>query len=949
MESVPSRGAGGVRAGAALRGASHALRLLVRARCLLLLLDLMFAAAGSARETSTPSQTKAVPFPTRDSKGHEGAYVLQLASYKVREKAEADAAAFAKRYRHPAYAAEASLGDRGIWYRVVLGGFKTAEEALAFRNQLLAQLTREVGLVYRIEATPSAGSASVPTPMRSAAASPAALAPVHRAPDEKPAPRIPQKPVPQPAATSAAAKAVVPLSVNTVPKGDVLAVLAGEDVLLRARDLSAAGVSGFAGRREPRDGEEWVSLASLAPGVSYRLDPENVTLSVTVPPTWLAGQAFDLAMPQPPGLVFLSSPSLFANYAVNVTDLKTWNAFGEAGLSLGEDLFYSAVLRSEDGSVVRGLTNVTHDDRARLVRWVAGDSFAAAGGVGGSLFLGGLGVSRSFDLDPYFSRYPSFALTGAATTPSTVDVYVNGNIVKREAIGPGTFQLSNILLPAGSGTTRVVVRDVFGQEREITNGFYASSAVLAKGLSEFTYNLGFRRDNLATESWDYGSLSFLGRHRYGFSDSLTAELRLEADDHLVSGGPGFAWRLPVGEIEGFVAASRQSGLSGGAASLSYRYVGRPVNYGVFARALSPHYAALGLSADQDRPRWDGNAVVGVQLGRLASLTLQYTGTVSRDTPSSQRVSLSGSSSPTRDLTLILSFARVFQGSTQGDEAFVGLSYFLGRNTTALASYSHQDGQNTGSIDVQKSLPVGTGFGYRLSGTTGDGPGSASGLVQYNARFGRYESSVLRLGGETSSTLSASGGIVALGGTVIPTRPVVDSFALIRVPGLSGVHGTASNQDVGTTNGSGDLLIPSLIPYYGNRIGIADRDVPIDYEIGSVERTVATPRRGGAVVEFPVKRVTTVTGRVLIVEAGTEKIPAYGELTVTATGGKAQVSPVGGDGGFYLENLSPGRYPATVEYKEAVCRLTLVVPASPSAFVNLGTVRCAVSPESGKKP
>jgi len=464
--------------------------------------------------------------------------------------------------------------------------------------------------------------------------------------------------------------------VNTVAKGEVLAVLVGEDVLLRVRDLTAAGVNGFAGRRESRDGEEWVSLASLAPGASYRLDPETVTLSVTVPPTWLAGQAFDLSMPRPAGLVYVSSPSLFANYAVNVTDLKTWNAFGEAGLSLGGDLFYSSMMRADDGSVVRGLTNVTHDDRVQLVRWVAGDSFAAAGGLGGSLFLAGLSVSRSFGLDPYFSRYPSFALTGAAATPSTIDVYVNGNLVKREAIGPGTFSLANILLPAGNGSTRVVVRDVFGQEREITNGFYASTAVLAEGLSEFTYNLGFRRDNLSTESWDYGSLSFLGLHRYGFTDSLTAEMRLEADDHLVSGGPGFAWRLPVGEIEGYVAASHEAGLTGGAASLSFRYVGQPVNYGVFASALSPHYAALGLSTDQDRPLWNGNAFVGVQLSRLASLTLQYTGTVPRDAPSSKRASLSSSSSLTRNLSLFLSFARVFQGSTQGSEAFVGLSYFL---------------------------------------------------------------------------------------------------------------------------------------------------------------------------------------------------------------------------------------------------------------------------------
>jgi outer membrane usher protein len=758
-----------------------------------------------------------------------------------------------------------------------------------------------------------------------------------------------QAPGPLPAGPPASSRAVLPLTVNTVPKGEVLALLAGEDVLLRVRDLEGAGVKGFAGRRETRDGEEWVSLASLAPSVSFRLDQEAVTLAVTVPPGWLEGQVLDLSMPRPPGLVYLSNTSLFANYAVNVNDAKTWNAFAEAGLNAGGNLFYSGVMRSDDGSVVRGLTNVTHDDRSHLMRWVAGDTYAQAGGLGGSLFLAGLSVSRMFDLDPYFVRYPSFALTGAAITPSTVDVYVNGSIVKHETVGPGTFQLANLLPPAGSGTTRVVMRDVFGQEREITSSFYASTAVLAKGLSEFTYNLGFRRDNLSTESWDYGSLSFLGLHRYGFSDSFTGEFRLESDDRLVSGGPGFAWRLPVGEIQGYAAASREGGWTGGAGSLAYRYIGPRVNFGVAARTLGPHYAALGLSAEQDRPRWDGNAFVGVQFGRLASLTAQYSGTKPRDAPSYQRASLTNSSTLTRDVTLFLSFARVFQSSVQGNEAYVGLSWYLGSNTTALASYTRQDGANTGAIDVQKSLPVGTGFGYHANVTAGDGPNSASGLVQYNAPFGHYEASAQRIGGETTSTLTASGAIVALGGTVLPARPVLDSFALIRVPGLADVRGSASNQDVGKTNASGDLLVPDLIPYYGNRIGIMDRDVPVDYEIDAIERTVATPYRGGAVVEFPVRRVSTVTGRVLLVEAGADVVPAYGELTVTGPDGKPQASPVGGDGAFYLENLAPGPHPAAVEYKGALCHFSLAVPTASSAFVNLGTVRCAVPKEGGKTP
>ncbi len=427
-------------------------------------------------------------------------------------------------------------------------------------------------------------------------------------------------------------------------------------------------------------------------------------------------------------------------------------------------------------------------------------------------------------------------------------------------------------------------------------------------------------------------------------------MRLEADDRLVSGGPGFAWRLPFGEIEGYAAGEprRRADRWRGVALVSLRRSARQLR-GLRDSARPPLRRARPLrrpgpaALEREAPSSESRSA-GSRASRSSTPE-----PIPRDTPSSQRASIASSSSLTRDLNLFLSVARVFQGSTQGNEAYVGLSLFLGNGTTALASYGHQDGLDAGSIDVQKSLPIGTGFGYHVNGTGGEGPASATGDVQYNASFGRYEASVLRLSGETTTTLGASGGIVALGGTVLPTRPVVDSFALIRVPGVPGVHGTASNQDVGTTNASGDLLLPSLIPYYGNRIGITDRDVPLDYEIGSVERTVATPYRGGAVVEFPVRRVTTVTGRLLVVAAGAAKAPAYGELTVPARTARTRSRPWAATESFYLENLPPGRYPALVEHKEKVCRFMLVVPVSTSAFVNVGTVRCAAPEESGKNP
>ena len=39
-----------------------------------------------------------------------------------------------------------------------------------------------------------------------------------------------------------------------------------------------------------------------------------------------------------------------------------------------------------------------------------------------------------------------------------------------------------------------------------------------------------------------------------------------------------------------------------------------------------------------------------------------------------------------------------------------------------------------------------------------------------------------------------------------------SFALVRVPGVSHVRAFMSNQEVGQTDGHGNLLVPNLLPY-----------------------------------------------------------------------------------------------------------------------------------------
>jgi outer membrane usher protein len=132
----------------------------------------------------------------------------------------------------------------------------------------------------------------------------------------------------------------------------------------------------------------------------------------------------------------------------------------------------------------------------------------------------------------------------------------------------------------------------------------------------------------------------------------------------------------------------------------------------------------------------------------------------------------------------------------------------------------------------------------------------------------------------------------------------------------------------------------LLHYYGNRIGIDDKDIPLDHDIGATERTIGPPFRGGVIVTFPVRRVQSVSGTVVIEERGATIAPAYGQIAVVA-GERRVISPLDEAGNFYLEDVAPGSYAAEVQYANGVCNFRLAVAQGSAALVNVGTVRCTM--------
>jgi hypothetical protein len=83
--------------------------------------------------------------------GRAPVYVVHFSSYREREKARRDAARIGQRYGRPTHVAQVELAS-GIWYRVVVGDFASAEQARAFHAELAARNTPDLGGVYRLTA-----------------------------------------------------------------------------------------------------------------------------------------------------------------------------------------------------------------------------------------------------------------------------------------------------------------------------------------------------------------------------------------------------------------------------------------------------------------------------------------------------------------------------------------------------------------------------------------------------------------------------------------------------------------------------------------------------------------------------------------------------------------------------------------------------------------------------
>jgi outer membrane usher protein len=750
----------------------------------------------------------------------------------------------------------------------------------------------------------------------------------------------------QTAAPSSDQRAILTLIVDDDDHGETEVIVRDKDILVSLGDLEKAGMHSLGGTREVLYGKEMVSLASLAPAITYKFDDQNLTLMISVGANKLKTHDLNLGLHAPRGMEFRADTSAFFNYSSLLTNLSVWNGFFESGVSYKGILFYSGLNASTGGNAItRGLTNITYDDQSDMRRTMLGDTAVSTGILGSTELLGGLSVAKDFSLDPYFLRSPTQDVSGILTTPSTVNVYRNGILLKQEYLPPGSFNLNNIPGQVGQGNTDVVIRDALGNTRQINTPYYLSSQLLSEGLSDYDYGIGFIRNDL-TSSFTYGAPSLSAYHLYGLTNWLTIGGRLEAQHNLISGGPTVSVGSFLGELDTSAALSRDQNSDGGAASIGYQFLARRFSGGTNVQWMSFDYSNLTLNSTGEHPLLQTQTSGSVDLGYATTLTLQYLYERFRDQGTQNQISVSETTRVAKRWNFNFSVTRAMPtNSVQVNEVFLGLSYFFGHHVVGNLSGDTLGGAN-GTVSLQKPLPTGNGYGFLLQAREGYQE-QENAFLQYQTDYGRYEDDYSRYNGQNTNILSIAGGLVEVDGHLIPTRPVQNGFALVEVPGLADVPAEWSNQVIGKTNRDGNVLIPNLLPYYGNQISIADSNIPMNYSIDSDRRIISVPFRGGSIVSFPVHKIQQVIGTISVEVAGRLVIPALGDLSVDVSG-RTFESPLGTKGEFYFDSIPAGRYPATVNFSSGLCKFEFEVTKSDKPSLRLGEQTCVLAQTASAK-
>ncbi|MBN6538426.1 fimbria/pilus outer membrane usher protein [Acinetobacter pittii] len=718
------------------------------------------------------------------------------------------------------------------------------------------------------------------------------------------------------------------ISINSNASEDLVAVKQSKDGKLYIRSSALKTLRLKMDEHIPDN--QWVCINDLN-GIQFKYLENEQSLNLKVPSNMLTGYSVDLSGQQVTNPHLLKMKPLNAailNYSLYHTITNDENVFSGSA----EGIFNSAIGNFSSGVLYNGSNenSYSHEKWVRLeTKWqyvdpekiriyTLGDFISNSPDWGSSVRLAGFQWSSAYSQrgDIVTSALPQFS--GSAALPSTLDLYVNQQKIYSGLVPSGPFDIKQLPFISGNEVT-LVTTDATGQQSITKKPYYFSSKILAKGINEFSVDVGVPRYNYGLYSNDYDDATFAsGAIRYGYSNSLTLSGGAEAStDGLSNLGTGFAKNvLGIGVINADIAASQYKDENGYSALLGLEgRISKNISFNTSYRKVFDNYFDLArvsqvryLKDNQINPESQNYLNYSTLADEIFRAGINYNfyagygvylgyNQIKYSDNSYKLLSTNLSGSLDKNWGFYASAYKDYENHKDYGIYFA-LRYTPSSKVNAITSVS----SDSGSLRYRQEIfglsepQIGSfGWGGYVERDQDANENNASIYASYRARAAYLTGRYNRFGDNDQVALSATGSLVAAAGRIFAANEIGDGYAVVTNAGPQSqiINGGVN---LGETDKSGRFLIPSLMPYQVNHVYLDPSYLPLNWNVKSTDQKTVVGYRQGTLVDFGAHQV--ISGLVKLVDENNSPLmPGY---TVRING--QQDGMVGYDGEVFIPNL-----------------------------------------------
>lgn len=715
-----------------------------------------------------------------------------------------------------------------------------------------------------------------------------------------------------------------------------------------------------------RDGQIWAGLATMRElgfnlplgtpdpvnlqslkGLQTNYDSSHQSLTLLAPLSLLKLSTTVLGGANSSRPIATASPGLLLNYNLYgtygtqgtnslsaFTELRAFNSWGVlSSTSLAQSIQDAQGQRTN--SNVRLDTSWSLSFPESLVTLRVGDTLTDALTWSRSTRIGGIQVGTNFGLQPYLVTAPLPAFFGSATLPSDVQLYVNGLRQFSGQIPAGPFQLNTLPNINGAGNAQVVLTNALGQTTTLNFSLYGEHQLLQQGLTDWSGELGYVRENYGIDSFDYGHDPVgSGTWRYGVTNKFTMEAHAELTPGLSNAGVG--GNLLLGDAGGVVSAavahSENQGQSGGQYAVGYSWNSANWGLGANGQRATGSYRDVASLYGSPTPRSTAQAYVSYNFQRLGAISTSFLQLSYPQQPSSRYATLSWFKSLRNDLTFNLSYNQDLNNS-RDRIIYATVTLSLDHNRLVTGSLQHTSTGTSTVVSALQSLPSEGGLGWRASLSQGDNLNGGQGELDYLGRYGQVQAGAYDVGNVSYGYAGAVGAVVLMGGDVFASRQITDGFAVVSTDGVANVPVNLQNNLVGTTDSHGMLLITPLNSYQANKVSIDPMNLPADVAVSRVEASATPTDHAGTLVRFGITPIRAAV--ITLVDAQGKSLPLGSQVQLHDHGGEPAL--VGFDGVVYLDTLGDHNQ-LDVQTPDGTCRASFDFPKA-GGIPQIGPLTC----------